>query len=40
MRLMRDDRGDGAILLDEFGITFPDRKGRGPDLSTPTWNAC
>jgi signal transduction histidine kinase len=30
VRLMRDDKGDGAILLDEFGlITFPDRNGRG-----------
>src|SRR4029450_12863303 len=30
LRLMHDDRGDGAILLDEFGlIAFPDRKGQG-----------
>src|SRR6185436_17829373 len=29
VRLMQEDKGDGAILLDEFGlITFPDRKGR------------
>ena len=29
VRLMQDDKGDGAILLDEFGlITFPERKGR------------
>jgi signal transduction histidine kinase len=29
LRLMQDDKGDGAILLDEFGlIAFPDRKGR------------
>jgi signal transduction histidine kinase len=28
-RLMTEDNGDGAILLDEFGvIAFPDRKGR------------
>jgi signal transduction histidine kinase len=32
---MQDDKGDGAILLDEFGlITFPDRKGRGPGSDT------
>ena len=35
VRLMREDKGDGAILLDEFGlITFPDRKGRGPGSDT------
>ena len=35
VRLMREDKGDGAILLDEFGlITFPDRKGRGSRSST------
>jgi signal transduction histidine kinase len=29
LRLMQEDKGDGAILLDEFGlIAFPDRKGR------------
>jgi signal transduction histidine kinase len=29
-RLMQEDKGDGAILLDEFGlIAFPDRKARG-----------
>ena len=28
MRLMLDDKGDGVIMLDEFGlIVFPDRKG-------------
>src|SRR6185436_15563053 len=35
VRLMQDDKGDGAILLDDFGlITFPDRKGRGPGSDT------
>ena len=36
VRLMQDDKGDGAILLDEFGlIAFPDRKGRvsGPHVT-------
>src|SRR6185436_4117017 len=29
LRLMQEDKGDGAILLDESGlIAFPDRKGR------------
>ena len=35
VRLMQEDKGDGAILLDEFGlITFPERKGRGPGSDT------
>ena len=35
VRLMQEDKGDGAVLLDEFGlITFPDRKGRAPGSDT------